>query len=139
MIGPLPATARYRGRGTVASASGIEARFAETYDPTTDVAPEAVAAAGGDDWDDALEAVRDRVKWRAQGAERLRAAGFSADEIARWQSGRREVAWSRRGEDREWDRGKKGAAAADRDDSGGSGSDGEADAATGGEAVGRLL
>jgi len=70
-----------------------------------------------DDWESALEALRDRQKWRQQGAERLRAAGFSEEEVDRWSrqkvnsKGEREmdeadVRWSKAGEGREWDRGK---------------------------------
>ena len=65
-----------------------------------------------DDWDQALEALRDRQRWKQQGAERLRAAGFSQDAVKKWTShageGKREdgVRWARAGEGREWDRGK---------------------------------
>ena len=63
-----------------------------------------------DDWDQALEALRDRQKWKQQGADRLRAAGFTQDEIDKWsKSGEKredDVRWVKRGEDREWDRGK---------------------------------
>jgi hypothetical protein len=66
------------------------------------------------DWDLALEALRDRTKWRKTGAERLRAAGFAEEEVERWETGgggrddaEKDVArvkWSKRGEGREWDR-----------------------------------
>lgn len=57
----------------------------------------------GDDWDMVL----DRVKWRQQGAERLRAAGFTDKDIEAWETGKKpEVRWAKSGEGREWDRGK---------------------------------
>lgn len=70
-----------------------------------------------DDWDMALEALRDRAKWRKSGAERLRAAGFTEEEVGHWEHGRTsrpegaekdisDVRWSKHGESREWDRGK---------------------------------
>lgn len=72
-----------------------------------------------DDWDMALEALRDRAKWRTQGADRLRAAGFSEEEVGRWEKSSAfpngdghgekdfsDVRWSKKGEGREWDRGK---------------------------------
>ena len=63
-----------------------------------------------DDWDQALEGLRDRQRWKQQGADRLRAAGFTQDEIDRWsKSGEKredDVRWAKPGEDREWDRGK---------------------------------
>lgn len=58
----------------------------------------------------ALEALRDRQRWKQQGAERLKAAGFTDDEIKKWEKGGEktedDVRWSKRGEGREWDRGK---------------------------------
>ena len=70
-----------------------------------------------DDWDGALEALRDRQKWRQQGADRLRAAGFSEKEIDSWEHTKldakgdkvmdeADVKWNKKGEGREWDRGK---------------------------------
>lgn len=74
---------------------------------------------GDDDWELALEAVRDRARWRQRGEERLREAGFNDSFVERWKSnttstaaaddseGRlKDVQWSKRGEGREWDRGK---------------------------------
>ncbi|PBP24020.1 pre-mRNA-splicing factor 38B [Diplocarpon rosae] len=62
------------------------------------------------DWDQALEALRDRTKWKQQGADRLRAAGFTEDEVSKWEKGgekrEEDVKWSKKGEGREWDRGK---------------------------------
>jgi hypothetical protein len=91
----------------MSSASGIDSRFSATYDPTVDVQldPEE-----GDDWDQALEALKDRTKWRQQGADRLRAAGFTEEEIVKWEKGgekkEEDVKWAKQGEGREWDRGK---------------------------------
>ena len=65
------------------------------------------------DWDQALEALRDRQKWKQQGADRLREAGFTEEEVQKWEksgpSGEKreeDVVWKGRGEGREWDRGK---------------------------------
>lgn len=62
----------------------------------------------------ALEAFRDRLKWRQVGADRLRDAGFKDDQVKRWEGeeqttrekGAEDVQWSGKGEEREWDRGK---------------------------------
>lgn len=58
----------------------------------------------------ALEAMRDRQMWRRTGADRLRAAGFTEVEVAKWEKGDKkdetDVRWAKKGEDREWDRGK---------------------------------
>ena len=107
-----------RGRGAFKPSSSINARFDPSYNPKTDVdlSPD---DGERDDWDMAIEALRDRAKWRAQGAERLRDAGFTEDEVRKWEgnSGLRseedgvqkdveDVRWRKRGEGREWDRGK---------------------------------
>lgn len=85
----------------------MDARFSSTYDPTADVHLQSDAE---DDWGDALEALRDRQKWKQQGAERLRAAGFSDEQIGKWEKGgektEEDVRWAAKGEGREWDRGK---------------------------------
>ncbi|KAH0607476.1 uncharacterized protein H6S33_002510 [Morchella sextelata] len=103
--GPAPAT-RIRGRGTLSGASAMDARFSESYDPSLDVQPD---VADGDDWDDALEAYRDRQKWKALGAERLRTEGFGEDFIKAWENNDTKntanIKWSKEGV-REWDRGK---------------------------------
>ena len=139
LVGPLPpkkngetsAPIRSRGRGAYkSSASNIDAHFAPDYDPTLDIQPEnnnehitsqrrpvAGLMTQDDDWDMALEALRDRARWRQKGEERLRAAGVGEDAIERWKSdaafsgvdGERkpeDVRWSKKGEGREWDRGK---------------------------------
>ena len=86
---------------------GIESRFSSTYDPSIDVHAPSDAE---DDWGDAVEAFRDRQKWKQQGADRLKAAGFSTDQIAKWEKGdepnEEDVVWTRKGQAREWDRGK---------------------------------
>lgn len=109
IIGPRPPVIQIisKGRGTKSAASGIDTRFSRDYDPTADVAldPEE-----DDDWDQALEALRDRQKWKQQGADRLRAAGFTDEEISKWEKGgekgEEDVRWVKKGEGREWDRGK---------------------------------
>lgn len=126
IIGPAPPRApetpvvRRRGRGANAGTSGIDSRFAADYDPRLDVTPEPDDQPGGggggganEDWDSAVETFRDRLKWRQQGAERLRAAGFSETDIRKWEKSRTDgqkdeadVRWNERGGLREWDRGK---------------------------------
>ena len=109
IIGPLPHPAapkvKARGRGTLSSA--IDTHFSSHYDPTEDIQPNSDSEIG---WDQALEALRDRQRWKQQGAERLRAAGFTAEEVRKWEKGgekrQEDVRWSRKGEKREWDRGK---------------------------------
>ncbi|KAI0542837.1 hypothetical protein GGR58DRAFT_496946 [Xylaria digitata] len=112
LIGPAPppkSTVRRRGRGLNAAMSGIDGRFAADYDPAIDVTPDPDEA-GDDDWDNAVEAFRDRQKWKQQGAERLRSAGFTEDQIRKWEKGdekdESDVRWNKAGGVREWDRGK---------------------------------
>jgi len=106
---PPPSVPRVvkRGRGAFASSSVVDSRFAEGYDPRVDVHPDSDLE---DDWDQALEALRDRQKWKSQGAERLRSAGFSETEVKKWEKGgeldESDVKWAKEGEGREWDRGK---------------------------------
>ncbi|KAK4543481.1 hypothetical protein LTR36_005624 [Oleoguttula mirabilis] len=107
VIGPAPPPrVRARGRGAVSN-SAMDARFRPDYDPKADVS---LDRDDGDDWDMALEALRDRTKWRQQGAERLKAAGFTDDEVKTWETGGEkeveDVRWRKKGEGREWDRGK---------------------------------
>ncbi|KAL8897795.1 MAG: hypothetical protein Q9192_002408 [Flavoplaca navasiana] len=124
LIGPLPPNSKQnpksppplrRGRGTHtlhSSSAPMDTHFASTYDPTIDIQATALDPAEEDDWDNALEALRDRAKWRSSGAERLRAAGFTDEEIRKWEKsgdgeGREvDVRWRGAGEGREWDRGK---------------------------------
>lgn len=102
LLGSLPLPKVHaRGRGATQASSGIDARFSKTYDPALDL-----SAADGDEGDD-CDMVLDRVKWRQQGAERLRAAGFTDKDIEAWEAGKKpEVRWAKSGEGREWDRGK---------------------------------
>lgn len=127
---------RSRGRGAYKlSASNIDAHFAADYDPTLDVQledddtaagskptrrPVAGLMTGDDDWELSLEALRDRAHWRRRGEDRLREAGFNDAFVEKWKAnttpaaatepdaeGRLEdVRWSKKGEGREWDRGK---------------------------------
>ncbi|KAH7402561.1 hypothetical protein BKA66DRAFT_449046 [Pyrenochaeta sp. MPI-SDFR-AT-0127] len=112
LIGPLLPSAqslvRARGRGAhKTSAMDMDSRFSTNYDPTTDVRPD---SDGEDDWGNALEALRDRQRWQQQGADRLKAAGFTDEQVKKWEKGESQneddVVWARNGQAREWDRGK---------------------------------
>ncbi|KAI1358093.1 hypothetical protein F5Y08DRAFT_127391 [Xylaria arbuscula] len=112
IIGPAPlskTTIQRRGRGHNAAMSGIDSRFAADYDPTVDVTPDPDEKGDGD-WDNAVEAFRDRQKWKQQGADRLRSAGFTDEQIRKWEKGdekdESDVQWNKAGGVREWDRGK---------------------------------
>ncbi|MCJ1468617.1 hypothetical protein MMC07_007246 [Pseudocyphellaria aurata] len=104
---PSPLRIRARGRGTFASSSAIDSHFSSKYDPSEDVHPNSDSE---NDWDQALEALRDRQRWKQQGADRLRSAGFTEEEVGKWEKGgekrEEDVRWKGRGEGREWDRGK---------------------------------
>lgn len=106
LIGPKPPP-RVRGRGALRGASGMDSRFSPDYDPKSDIQPDDNVR---DDWDESLEALRDRAKWKQQGADRLRQAGFTEDQIKKWEKGGEktvdDVQWTKKGEGREWDRGK---------------------------------
>ncbi|KAI3398593.1 hypothetical protein diail_8941 [Diaporthe ilicicola] len=110
LIGPAPPPKMPRGRGALRGVSGMDSRFSSDYDPKSDVQME--DEDGRDDWDDALEALRDRARYRQQGADRLREAGFDEDQIKKWEKGGEknidDVQWTKAGEKREWDRGKDG-------------------------------
>ncbi|KAL1959645.1 hypothetical protein VTO42DRAFT_1680 [Malbranchea cinnamomea] len=150
LIGPLPPSAsdnppiRKRGRGAYrTNKSSIDAHFAAHYDPALDVhlddddddlppksprnsiRPVPGLTTGTDDidndWAMALEALRDRARWRRQGADRLREAGFDESVVNKFVNNRAfsglterggddrdiaEVRWAKKGEGREWDRGK---------------------------------
>lgn len=86
----------------------MDSRFDPSYNPQEDVDLE--PEEDRDEWDMALEALRDRAKWRSQGADRLRAAGFTDEEIQKWKKGGEkdvtDVHWKGKAEGREWDRGK---------------------------------
>ncbi|KAL7951941.1 hypothetical protein V8C42DRAFT_305690 [Trichoderma barbatum] len=107
IIGPAPPP-KYRGRGTVAGTASLDRRFSDSYDPSADVLPEKEEG----DWDDAVEAFRDRQKLRRVQEERMKAAGFADHQIQRINNSQREkteddVVWSKAGEERAWDRGKR--------------------------------
>ncbi|KAJ5154594.1 uncharacterized protein N7500_010033 [Penicillium coprophilum] len=139
LVGPLPprqneAPIRSRGRGAYKhNMSNIDAHFAPGYDPATDVhleedklhslgqessrRPVAGLMTKDDDWDMAMEALRDRERWRNKGEERLRTAGIDEAVIDKWKNNTafagvdgegnpEDVQWSKKGEGREWDRGK---------------------------------
>lgn len=143
LVGPLPASSRRkdivasRGRGSYReNTSTIDSHFAHDYDPKLDVhlsededstkrstrRPVAGLMTEEDDWDMALEALRDRAEWKKKGEERLRVAGFGGDVVDRWKShpsfslgtttshnteeNIEDVRWAKKGEGREWDRGK---------------------------------
>lgn len=107
---------RKRGRGASKRSSGIDDRFEKGYDPAQDVTLDSDHAEDAEDWDMALEAMRDRAKWKRNQACRMREAGFDEKEIARWETNAldqdsqnrdvKNVRWSRKGEVREWDAGK---------------------------------
>lgn len=113
IVGPAPPPPvnrkiKFRGRGTFSSSTAIDNHFSKTYDPSIDVRPNSDSE---EDWDQAIEAFRDRQKWKQQGAERLKAAGFTDEEVKKWEKSGTErteadVKWNLKGEGREWDRGK---------------------------------
>ncbi|KAH0353652.1 hypothetical protein KCU83_g3010, partial [Aureobasidium melanogenum] len=112
LIGPAPPSnppVRSRGRGAQNNTSAIDNHFSKDYDPSVDVQPDQQED-DSLDWDQALEALRDRQRWKQQGADRLRAAGFTEKEVSKWEKGgeksEEDVVWAKKGEGREWDRGK---------------------------------
>lgn len=86
---------------------GMDSRFSSSYDPAIDVRP---ASDAEDNWGESVEAFRDRMRWKQQGAERLKAAGFTDDQLKKWEKGdmkdEEDVTWTKQGQKREWDRGK---------------------------------
>lgn len=107
LMGPAPPPKVVpRGRGALNGASDMDSRFSD-YDPKSDVQLDDDTR---DDWDDALEALRDRARFRQQGADRLRQAGFTEEQVKKWEKGGEknidDVQWTKAGEKREWDRGK---------------------------------
>lgn len=101
------APARVWGRGAPKGTAAMDRLFRDDYDPKTDIDPESLDT---DNWEDELEAYRDRQKFKAQQAARLKSAGFTDDQIKKWDRGSQkdesDVRWSKKGEIREWDRGK---------------------------------
>jgi hypothetical protein len=85
----------------------MDSHFSASYDPNADVEPEVEPT---DDWEMALEAMRDRARFKQTQGDRLRAAGFTDDEVKKWEKGgektEQDVRWAKKGEGREWDRGK---------------------------------
>ena len=143
LVGPLPASQdhqpRPRGRGAFKNtnySSAIDSHFSSAYDPSHDNGPsDSDATETGfsevrngrgekkeDDWEMAVEALRDREKWRAKGAERMREAGWGDEVVKMWENAKagtrisgghaarekdeNDVVWAKRGEGREWDKGK---------------------------------
>lgn len=111
IVGPLPplppSKIQARGRGKFASSSVMDTHFSSKYDPSQDIHPNSDSE---NDWDQALEALRDRQRWKRQGADRLRSAGFTEEQVGKWEKGdvkgEEDVRWNGKGEGREWDRGK---------------------------------
>ena len=110
--GDKPAV-QYRGRGAhkLAATSNIDDHFSSKYDPALDVQPNAEEADEKEDWDMALEALRDRQAWQKKHADRMRAAGFNDEDIRNWEESGREkdvhdVRWAGKGQTRAWDVGK---------------------------------
>ncbi|KAA8901587.1 hypothetical protein FN846DRAFT_115723 [Sphaerosporella brunnea] len=125
LIGPSPPLQpRRRGRGATGQAA-MDSRFHADYDPAMDA--ELDYGGEGGDFEDAVEAYRDRQRWNQQGAERLRSAGLGEDFIKAWESkdtkNEANLKWAKKGSLREWDRGK----VLEDDDSGGGGIDLRAD------------
>ncbi|GJN81407.1 hypothetical protein PLIIFM63780_004941 [Purpureocillium lilacinum] len=106
LIGPAPPP-KLRGRGTIGGAADLDRRFSASYDPKMDANPDSDV---GGDWDDAVEAFRDRLKLKQNQEHRMRDAGFPEDQIRRAAHGgektEKDVVWSKAGEKRDWDRGK---------------------------------
>lgn len=113
LVGPLPpSTTRepklsVKGRGSTNKSGGISSRFDELHDPFADAK---LKSTKDDQWSMAVEAFRARQSRKQHGAERLRQAGFSGAQISRGEKGdakdETDVRWAKKGEAREWDRGK---------------------------------
>ena len=92
----------------------MDAHFDSSYDPTQDSLSHPPSNLPSDnDWDTAVEAYRDRQRWKSLGAERLRAVGFKEEFIRALVSNRADgeediggIKWEGKGGVREWDRGK---------------------------------
>ena len=103
LVGPLPdnldplssrhPAPRIRGRGAhkLSSTSAMmDSHFAHDYDPEEDVNLASEPEKEREDWDMALEALRDRQMWKKKHAERLREAGFDDGQIEKWEKSGRE-------------------------------------------------
>lgn len=124
---------RSKGRGSYrTSKNEMDTHFAPDYNPALDVQQEEedtiatkstrrpVAGLMGEDndWELALVALRDRTQFRQKNEDRLRQAGFDERTVEKWKghaafTGEKDandgldgVKWAKRGEGREWDRGK---------------------------------
>lgn len=107
---------RVRGRGAHKHRSAMDEHFKDGYDPSQDVSLDSDHNSDAEDWDLALEAMRDRAKYKQSQASRMRDAGFSEEDISKWEKGSfgqnqkdgdiSAVKWSQKGEIREWDAGK---------------------------------
>lgn len=105
-----------RGRGAFKKKSGIDDRFEKGYDPSQDISLDSDDEDDSQDWEMALEAMRDRAKWKQNQANRMREAGFDEKDITKWEKSSLKYKdrepdatgfkWSRKGETREWDAGK---------------------------------
>ena len=105
-----------RGRGSNKSKRSTD-HLAEDYDPSLDVSDRSDLEDDddGDDWGMALEAVRDRARYKKSQSSRMRGAGFSATDIAKFEQSltsdlkdvgdTSQIKWSRSGV-REWDKDK---------------------------------
>ncbi|PHH86699.1 hypothetical protein CDD83_9871 [Cordyceps sp. RAO-2017] len=114
LIGPAPPP-KHRGRGTIGGAASLDRRFSDTYNPNADIE---IMDCDADDWDESVELYRDRHKLRLHQAQRLRAAGFTEDQVRSMEDGvaktaadraektEKDVVWSKAGERRAWDQGK---------------------------------
>ncbi|KAI8675069.1 hypothetical protein NCS57_00406600 [Fusarium keratoplasticum] len=108
LFGPAPPP-KYRGRGTIGGSSGIDRRFSENYDPKKDIQMD--DDEGGGNWDDAVEAFRNRQKLRQNQEQRPSTVEFTNDKVPRAgnvdEKSAESVRWSKAGEKREWDLGKE--------------------------------
>ena len=89
----------------------MDSHFSTDYDPALDVHPDSEDSVEKEDWDMALEALRDRQQWKQKHADRMREAGFDDHDIKKWEDSGKErsindVKWRKAGEGREWDAGK---------------------------------
>ncbi|KAN0068272.1 hypothetical protein V8E54_013468 [Elaphomyces granulatus] len=132
LLGPLPPPSNNVHDSSLIR--NIDTHFATDYNPALDIhldgentapstrlsrRPVAGLMTEDDDWDMALEALRDRALWRENSADRLRAAGFTEQVVDRFANNASAGStgsekdgriggfkWSKKGESREWDRGK---------------------------------
>jgi len=104
-FGPSPPPANLtKGRGATTGQGFMDSRFSKDYDPSVDVE---FGRHEHDGFDDALEAYRDRQKWKQQGAERFRHVGLGKEFVSSWENkDEASLRWIKKGGTREWDRGK---------------------------------